>query len=125
MRENAKGQITGGNVMIDYMKRHERYIKEMLGKNLNVEALRDLLEYHDEQIQWMQHERLAHLMTMLFVCLFALLSLGYTLLNPAVPCFILSGLLIVLSVAYVIHYYRLENGVQKWYRLSNEIRDRF
>lgn len=53
MREKAKVQITGGNVMIDYMKRHERYIKEMLGKNLNVEALRDLLEYHDEQIQWM------------------------------------------------------------------------
>lgn len=73
----------------------------------------------------MQHERLAHLLTMLFVGLFALLSLGYTLLNPAVPCFILSGLLIILSAAYVIHYYRLENGVQKWYRLSNEIRDRF
>jgi hypothetical protein len=111
--------------MIDYMKRHELYIKEMLEKNLSPEALSDLFKYHDKQIQWMQHERLAHLMTMLFVCLFALLSLGYALLTPAVLCFILSGLLIVLSVAYVIHYYRLENGVQKWYRLSNEIRNRF
>jgi hypothetical protein len=35
------------------------------------------------------------------------------------------SLLIILSVAYVINYYRLENGVQKWYRLSNEIRNRF
>lgn len=110
--------------MIEYMKRHELYLKEMLAKNPSPEALRDLLEYHNKQIQWMQHERLAHLMTMLFVCLFALLSLGYTLINPAVPSFILSGLLIILSVAYVIHYYRLENGVQKWYRLSNEIRGR-
>ena len=73
----------------------------------------------------MQHERLAHLVTLLFVCLFALLSLGYTLAYPAVPCFILSGLLTILSAAYVIHYYRLENGVQKWYRLSNEIRNKF
>jgi hypothetical protein len=110
--------------MIDYMKRHELYMQEMLGKNLHGEALKDLLEYHAKQIQWMQHERMAHLMTMLFVCLFALLSLGYILLNPTVPCFILSGLLIMLSAAYVIHYYRLENGVQKWYRLSNEIRNR-
>jgi hypothetical protein len=110
--------------MIDYMKRHERYIQEMLERNPNLEALRDLLEYHDQQIRWMQHERLAHLMTMLFVCLFALLSLGYTLFNPTTPCFTLSGLLIILSVAYVIHYYRLENGVQKWYRRSNEIRNK-
>ena len=110
--------------MIDFMKRHELYIREMIAKNPSPEVLRNILEYHDKQIQWMQHERLAHLLTMLFVCLFALLSMGYTLINPAVPCFILSGLLIILSVAYVIHYYRLENGVQKWYRLSNEIRGR-
>ena len=110
--------------MIDYMKQHEIYLKEMLAKNPSPETLRDLLKYHDKQIQWMQHERLAHLLTMLFVCLFALLSMGYTFLNPAIPCFILSGLLIILSAAYVIHYYRLENGVQKWYRLSNEIRER-
>jgi hypothetical protein len=99
-------------------------IKAPINKNPSPKALRDLLEYHYKQIQWIQHERLAHLLTMLFVCLFALLSLGYSLFNPTVPCFILSGLLIILSVTYVIHYYRLENGVQKRYRLSNEIRDR-
>jgi len=111
--------------MINYMKRHERYIREMLEKNLPAEAVRDLLKYHDKQIRWMQHERMAHLMTMLFVCLFALLSLGYTLLHPTMPGFILSGLLIILSAAYLIHYYRLENRVQKWYRLSVEIRNKF
>ena len=111
--------------MIDYMKRHERHVREMLEKNLGPAAFRDLLEAHDRQLQWMQHERLAHLVTLLFVCLFALLSLGYALAYPAVPCFILSGLLIILSAAYVIHYYRLENGVQKWYRLSDEIRNKF
>lgn len=111
--------------MIDYMKTYERRLKEMLERNPDPESLKDLLNDHDKQIQWMQHERLAHLMTMLFVCLFALLSLGYTLLNPAIPCFLLSGLLIILSTAYVVHYYRLENGVQKWYRLSNAIQGRF
>lgn len=108
--------------MIDYMKRQERYVRDMLAKNLNSEALQKLMDYHSAQIQWMQHERLAHLITMLFVCLFTLLALGYTIINPILPCFLLSALLMILSVAYVIHYYRLENGVQKWYELSNEIR---
>ncbi len=117
--------LTGGNVMIDYMKQHELYVREMLGRNTGLEALKGLLEYHDKQIRWMQHERTVHLLTMLFVCLFTLLSMGYTLLKPAVPYFILSGLLIVLSSAYVFHYYRLENGIQKWYRISNEIRRGF
>jgi hypothetical protein len=108
--------------MIGYMKRHERYVREMLAKNLSREAWRDLLAYHDQQIRWMQHERLIHLMIMLSVCLFALLSLGLVVLTPALPFFILLALLIILSSAYIFHYYRLENGVQKWYELSGEIR---
>jgi len=108
--------------MIDYMKRHERYVKEMLEKNLSREALLALLAYHDKQIQWMQHERLIHLIVMLFVCLFFLLSFGFTIAKLSLPYIILSVLLMILSVAYIIHYYRLENGVQRWYLLSNQIK---
>ena len=110
--------------MINYMKRHELHIKEMLERNPSPEDMKGLLEYHDKQILWIQHERLVHLIVMLFVCLFALLFLGFTILNPNIPCFILSAILIILSAAYVIHYYRLENGVQKWYGLSNQIHQR-
>jgi cell division protein FtsW (lipid II flippase) len=108
--------------MIAYMKRHEQHVKEMLAKNIDADVLNNLLADHDKQIQWMQHERLVHLIVMLFVCLFALLSLSFTIIHPLLPCFILSALLLILSVAYVIHYYRLENGVQRWYKLSNEIK---
>ena len=110
--------------MIDYMKKHESYVKEMLGKKLDEEKLRELLAYHDKQIQWMQHERLIHLIVMLFVCLFMLLSFGFTIIRTSAPSIILSVLLLILSVAYIIHYYRLENNVQKWYLLSNQIRQK-
>ena len=110
--------------MIDYMKRHERYVKDVLEKNPDKEKLKELLAYHDKQIQWMQHERLVHLIVMLFVCLFTLLSFGFTVMRTSTPSLILSALLIILSVAYVIHYYRLENDVQKWYLLSNQINQR-
>ena len=113
-----------GYIMIDYMKRHESYVQEMLENKLDKEKLKELLAYHDKQIQWMQHERLVHLIVMLFVCLFTLLSFGFTIIRTSTPSIILSGLLLILSVAYVIHYYRLENGVQKWYLISNEIKRR-
>ena len=110
--------------MIDYMKRHERYVKDVLEKNPDKEKLKELLAYHDKQIQWMQHERLVHLIVMLFVCLFTLLSFGFTVIRTSTPSLILSALLLILSVAYVIHYYQLENDVQKRYLLSNQINQR-
>lgn len=111
--------------MIDYMKKHENYVTEMLKKNLNREDLKELLAFHDKQIQWMQHERFVHLIVMLFVCLFSLLSFGFTLTRASMPSMILSVLLLILSAAYLIHYYRLENNVQKWYLISNQIKQKF
>ena len=116
---------SAGHIMIEYMKKHERYVQDMLEKNPDEEKLRELFQYHDKQIQWMQHERLVHLIVMLFVCLFTLLILGFAVIRTSVPSLALSVILLCLSVAYIIHYYRLENGVQKWYLISNEIRRRF
>ena len=108
--------------MIDYMKKHEKYVNEILGGKQGEEKLKELLAYHDKQIQWIQHERLVHLIVMLFVCLFTLLSFGFTVIETSTPSIVLSGLLLILSLAYIIHYYRIENGIQKWYLISNQIR---
>jgi len=108
--------------MIEYMKKHEQYVREMLNKKLGRDDLAALLAYHDKQIQWMQHERLVHLIVTLFVCLFTLLALGFACFAVSWPALLLCVVFIVLSVAYLVHYFRLENGVQRWYRLSNQIR---
>jgi len=110
--------------MITYMKNHENYIQKELEKNPDKENLKELLAYHDKQIQWMQHERLVHLIVMLFVCSFTLLILGFTMINISIQSIILFVIFLILSVAYLIHYYRLENGVQKWYLISNQIKQR-
>ncbi|HNV64770.1 MAG TPA: hypothetical protein PLW90_04910 [Smithellaceae bacterium] len=110
--------------MIAYLKEHENYVKKMLEKNLSRSELQSLLTHHNKQIQWMQHERLAHLIVMLFVCLFMLLSLGFAVMNTSIATIVLTAFLLVLSVAYIIHYYRLENGVQRCYLLSGEIKKR-
>ncbi|MBN1663483.1 MAG: hypothetical protein JW943_07785 [Deltaproteobacteria bacterium] len=107
--------------MINYMKRHEKYVKEMLERDLSRDERQALLAYHDKQIQWMQHERFIHLIVMLFVCLFFLLSFGLSMMRFSLPSIALTVMLMILSVAYVIHYYRLENSVQRWYALSDRI----
>ncbi|MCE5210317.1 MAG: hypothetical protein LLG40_02050 [Deltaproteobacteria bacterium] len=111
--------------MIDYMKKHESYVREALEKNPDKEKLKELFAYHNQQIQWMQHERLVHLIVMLFVCFFTLLVFGFTVMRSSLPSMILLAILLILSVAYLFHYYRLENNVQKWYSISNQIRQRF
>jgi hypothetical protein len=111
-------------MMIGYMKKHESYVQEMLEKACDDRELRELLAYHDKQIQWMQHERLIHLIVMLFVCLFMLLVLGFTIMHMSIASLILSVLLLILSTAYIFHYFRLENGVQRWYGISDKIRQR-
>ena len=108
--------------MIEYIRRHERYIRESLDSHPDKESLDELLVYHDQQIAWMQQERMAHLITMMFVCLFFLLSFGWTLVHFTVPYILLAALFLILSAAYILHYYRLENSVQSWYVLSNEVR---
>jgi hypothetical protein len=108
--------------MIDYIKKHDRYVEELLETNPGQGTLRELLAYHDKQISWIQHERLAHLITMLFVCLFFLMAFGFTMIHFTLPYILLTALLLILSVAYIFHYYRLENNVQRWYLLSNRIR---
>ena len=110
--------------MIDYIKKHDHYVSEFLEKNQGQEALRELFAFHDKQIAWMQHERLAHLITMLFVCLFFLLAFGFTMIHFVLPSMLLTALLLILSVAYILHYYRLENSIQRWYVLSNRIREK-
>ncbi|HRS84047.1 MAG TPA: hypothetical protein P5238_11240 [Smithellaceae bacterium] len=110
--------------MIDYIARHEAYVRELLAGHPGKETLAELLAYHNQQISWIQQERLAHLITMLFVCLFFLLAFGYTMIHFVLPYLLLTALLLILSVAYILHYYRLENSVQRWYLLSNQIREK-
>ena len=111
--------------MISYMKNHENYVKGILEQNPDAEKLKELLAYHDKQIKWMQHERLVHLIVMLFVCLFTIMIFGLAVIRPSLPVMLLFVMLLILSAAYLLHYFRLENGVQNWYRIAGEIRRRF
>lgn len=80
-----------------------------------------LLEEHLTQIAFFQHERLVHLIVTALVAIVAMMAIGMALSSPSIFVGILVLLLIVLLAAYILHYYTLENEVQKMYTQYDKI----
>ena len=85
-----------------------------------------IMTLHLQQIAFFQHERLIHLLvTILFAILaFAIFILNYMELmagRPSIGLILLFVLIVVLLVPYIMHYFLLENGVQKMYRQYDEM----
>ena len=100
--------------MRNYMSEYLRYIDDLL-KNGCFDP-QSLKQQHLIKIQFFQHERLIHL---LVTCLFAVMlfiSLGLMTIFKSPAFMLLFLLILLLLIPYVIHYYFLENGVQKMYR---------
>ena len=90
------------------------------------EATQELLEEHLRMIAWVQHERLVHLIVTVMVVLCELCTVDQVLLHPElgiVPAVIMLGLAVLLGF-YFYHYFFLENTVQRWYRIAEEMREK-
>ena len=108
----------GINIM-KYISQHETYIREQLNTDCNYA---DLLKYHNKKLQWVQHERLVHLLVTMLVAIFFMFLFGMLMLiKYNLPVMLLLTIVTILLIAYIFHYFRLENKVQHWYKLSDEI----
>lgn len=106
--------------MYKYMQEHEKYIRRVLDSNAE-QDFDSLKEYHRDQISFMQHERLVHLLVTLAFALFMLASYIAGIIYESRWLIGIGILISILEIFYIVHYYRLENGVQRWYSLYNEI----
>lgn len=108
-------------IMIKYLRDHIDAINVLLkagNKSVDFDVVRDL---HIAKIAYFQHERLIHLLiTLFFGSVFVFLTVANQFIEVPGILFI-EPVLLILLVAYVWHYYRLENGVQTLYRLDDEI----
>ncbi|MDR3346176.1 MAG: hypothetical protein LBS73_03280, partial [Campylobacteraceae bacterium] len=86
-------------------------------KSVSKEDVADIQRW----LGYFQHERLIHLLVTMFVALCDMISVVMLLLYSSYATIALSVLLSVLFVFYIIHYYTLENGVQKLYKLTDEL----
>ncbi|MBU1241288.1 hypothetical protein KKF84_17250 [Myxococcota bacterium] len=105
--------------MWSYLKRHEAFILKLLKQahegGLSKKELEKIRHYHLRKIEFFQHERFIHLIVTLFMGLFLLLSLFFSMFHKTYTGLALSMLLLMLTTAYVVHYFHLENGVQRFY----------
>ncbi len=104
--------------MKSFIREHEVAVEEACTRGaVSVE----LCDYHHRQVQYLQAERLAHLLVLLcFGILVLVAGVGVAFSGSwlfAAVFFLLAALLI----AYVGHYYRLENAVQRWYGLGRRL----
>lgn len=111
------------------IKTYEAFIKSTIKTPLTPEERQNLAAYHKEMLLFFQHERLVHLIIMLFfvTITFALLAiliwsvfvLGFKL--ELICLYILTAITTILSIAYVRHYFFLENHIQSLYDYTSKI----
>ena len=112
---------TFGINMKQYCRGHEEMVRAALRENGASPAL---IALHREKIAMLQHERLVHLIVTVLAVIAELFALDLVLLHPEVVG--IPGALAVLALAvllgfYFYHYFFLENTVQRWYKMLDEM----
>ena len=104
-------------------KRLQNYIAEI--EKETKKPTPELVEYHKTMLAQFQHERLIHLIVTLFFALFMIIFfIFFGVLEISMPnetwanvtTYCVGGVALILLITtlfYVRHYFRLENGVQK------------
>lgn len=110
--------------VLQTMNAVRKYIDDEM-KNAPIEKTHDVLTEFETKIAYFQHERLIHLMVTLAFAAFLLFEIFCLFILPAE--FLIIGAILVLiffalTIAYVMHYYFLENSVQEMYHMRDEIR---
>ncbi|SRR5690554_3045243 len=105
--------------MFKKIREYENWLDDQL--SLDSPRYSELICLHSEYIKWIQHERLSHLLTTIFVGLILLAFFILFLLTSIILTGIIFLLLLMLFSFYIIHYFKLENSTQRFYIIYIEL----
>lgn len=91
------------------------FLEEFFASEHTAEELLKLRGELIQRIEFYQHERIVHLIITMSFAIFFLLSLGICFTNGGIGLILLTVMFLVMTIAYIKHYYFLENSVQKMY----------
>lgn len=103
--------------ILDYRNRIDR----LLVSNDEETDWNAVMEEHLIQIGFFQHERLIHLLVTMLFSIITFICVAVYIITGAVYVLALIGILLVLLVPYIMHYYLLENETQKMYEQYDKI----
>ena len=104
-----------------YMTERDKYIRGVLSENSPSTDWKAFSAYFGRLIKYMEHERLIHLLVTLSFAFFFLASIFIMRFFGGAFPFIFFIIITAMLTAYVRHYFFMENTVQGWYRLADEI----
>ncbi len=114
-------QDSFGINMKKYCREHEAAVKTALDRR---EVTEELLVEHRRKISMLQHERLIHLIVTVASVIVELFAVYLVLVHPELgigaALFMLA--FAVLLAFYFNYYFFLENTVQRWYKIEDELR---
>lgn len=106
--------------ILEYMNKVRSFMDSDM-KDADIEKIREVLSEFEVKISYFQHERLIHLIVTVLFAILEVIAIALILIAPSLPALILSGLFLVLVIPYVMHYYFLENSVQRMYKMRDQI----
>ena len=93
--------------LYDYINEIDEIIK-------NNQVTNDIINEHLVKIGFFQHERLIHLLVTITYAIIFLIFVILTFFNQLLSIIVI--ILMIFLICYVLHYFRLENGVQYLYK---------
>ena len=102
--------------LYDYIEEIDKLLEN--DKKIN----EDIIKNHLIKIGFFQHERLIHLYVTFFYAIMFLIF-GALGLVHILFCFI-TVILLIFLIFYIIHYFRLENGVQYLYKQYDRMKEK-
>ena len=106
--------------ILDYRNRIDR----LLVSNDEETDWNAVMEEHLIQIGFFQHERLIHLLVTLTFAILQIFTVYAVFVLPypvSISFAVLTVMILCLLTGYIMHYYLLENSVQKMYHLRDDI----
>lgn len=104
------------------LKSFIEYMETATSQELDENKSKKLKEELQTKIGYFQHERIVHLIVMMLVALCTIIALMGFVAFKSIGIALLFVALMCLLVPYIVHYFHLENGVQKLYTYYDKIK---
>lgn len=98
------------------------YMEEKTSKELTKEEKKELNEELQTKIGYFQHERIVHFLVTMLVAICTIISIMGFVAFKSIGLALLFVALMCLLVPYIVHYFHLENGVQKLYTYYDKVK---
>ncbi len=73
------------------------------------------------KIKFFSHERLVHLIVTISFVIFSIMFTFMSFYTEKILFYVVTLVLYIIDIFYILHYYALENGVKKLYKIFDKL----